>query len=105
LLRTMHASLPVSLVEWSGWTALSAAAATSVVDAPGMSAIRAARPRRIAILPALVLLTAVAQLPWAALWIRGAGVLTGLEAVVTAIAMAASAFSLTRRPPLRGALI
>lgn len=101
LLRAMRASPGVAAVICVGWMALSTVATNAVFTAPGLSAVRATRPARGELLPALLALASVAQLPWAVLWLRGAGPLAAIAAVILAASAAATLFTLARRPSLR----
>jgi hypothetical protein len=105
LVRAMRASPAVAVVVCAGWLALSAVATNAVFTAPGLTALRAARPPRWQLLPALFALASVVQLPWAVLWLRGAGVGAALAAVLFAVGAAASLFTLTRRPSVRALLL
>jgi hypothetical protein len=104
LVRAMRASPGVAIVVWLGWIALSSVATTAVFTAPGLSVVRAMRPRRRDLLPALIALASVVQLPWAVLWYRGAGAGAAIGAVLLAEYAAAVLFALTRRRSLRALL-
>jgi hypothetical protein len=97
LVRAMHGTPPLRAAVWLGWLALSTYATNTVFTAPGLTALRVARPRRGHVLAALLALASFAQLPWALMWLRGSGPTSALGAVTVAVAAASSAFAFARR--------
>jgi len=89
LVRGMRESLALRLAVWLGWLLLAAPATAIVFKAPGSLMLRTLVSKRRALVP-LLLLCAVVELPWAVLFLRGAGVWSALAAVSTAMAIEAA---------------
>lgn len=105
LALAMHQALILRALVWLGWIALSMHATTSAFDAAGMSAVRVARPRRVALIASLLAMASIVHAPWFVLWLRGDGLLAAIGGVSLAVAIAASAFALLRRPSRSAALV
>ena len=90
---------------WAGWFMLSAPALSALFDAPGSRTLRALRLPRAPLIGSLCVLALLPQLPWAILFVRGAGVGAGWAAATLAIALAASSITARRRASFWGVVL
>lgn len=86
LTRMAQASVATRAWLWGAWLLVTMPAARAILFAPSILFLRALPIPRLWFLAVQGGLLAVAELPWAALWARGAGPAAGLAAALGAIA-------------------
>lgn len=89
---------------FGSWGLAALAAAQVWLYCPAMWLLRAQPVSRAAIVTLLTAGLALAQLPWAMLWVRGAGWISGMWAVAAAAALQAGVLAASRRPAHLGNL-
>ena len=94
----LHRSFAVRGLLWAGWLVLSGPGLRTVFVAPGSLGLRALRLARAPRLLALFTLCAAVELPWLALFARGAGAVAAYAALTVSVALSAAFVSVWARP-------